>query len=177
MILMKTFDRLSHSGSFLNALVENVHRHRALAKDPTEPMDRRTESKIEDGVDKKNYGLIDLLPSETQSTLKAFNDSSIARGGPPRYNTKKGRETSPRPDCRNSKKLQSSFSSLTFLDIEIEYTTSIDNSESNSYDLDYGCRHRTIRNGDNFQVFHRVNSCFRRSVDYKTYLLDNKSSN
>lgn len=33
-ILMKSFDRLSYSGSFMNTLVEKVNRHSALAQDP-----------------------------------------------------------------------------------------------------------------------------------------------
>lgn len=60
---MKSFDGLSHSDAFRNALMEKVRRHPALAEDLAEPMGRTTERKMKEGVEKKDDELIDPLTS------------------------------------------------------------------------------------------------------------------
>lgn len=81
-ILMKRFDCFSHSDAFMNALVENVHRHAALAQNPAEIKGPTTERKIKDGKEKKDGELINPLPSETELSSKVSNYSSMALGGP-----------------------------------------------------------------------------------------------
>lgn len=99
----------------------------------------------------------------------------MAQGGP-RYRNKKQIKTisSPHKGGKLIRATSLSFS-LTFSDNESVYNTSEDNSGLKTSDCDRGCKHRTKRNDNSLQVIHTMNTCFQRAVDYRTYLLDNKS--
>lgn len=141
--MMKTIDRFSHSDAFMNALLKKVYRYPALAQDPSEFMSCTTGKKIGDGVEWNDDELIDPLPSDADSSIKAANDSSVAPGGPRCCRINKTRKTNFRRKGRKSEKAQSSASSLTFSKNETEYNTTEDNSKSELYDNDYRHRHGT----------------------------------
>lgn len=173
--LIDTIGRLSHSDAFLDVLAEKVHKHPALAQLSAESMSRTTNNKIEDKLKNEDEKLITSLPSNTKSSSKASKDSSMAWGDLRRRNRKK---TMKIPRCqkgRKSKKMQSSSSSLTFTLNETEYNTPEDSSGSESLYRDHGRSHCTGLNGDSLQVIHRLDTCIRRAVDYKTYRPENKS--
>lgn len=50
--LVKSLDHLSHINAIMNALMEKVHRHPALAEESAKPMHRKTKTKTVDGVEK-----------------------------------------------------------------------------------------------------------------------------
>lgn len=59
---MKSFDRLSHSDTFMNALVDKLHRQPAVAQDASKATDPVASIKIKDGAEKKDEEVIDQLP-------------------------------------------------------------------------------------------------------------------
>lgn len=120
----------------MNTLLKKIRRHPALTQDHAESLDRIAERKIEDGVKENSDELIDSLPSETESTSEASDNNSMARGGPRSHHKKKTRKTTYR-EGRKSKNAQSSSSSLNFWNNETVYTTTEDNSGSESFDCDY----------------------------------------
>lgn len=78
-IQMKSFDHLSHSGAFVNAKIEEMHRHPALTQDPAKHFRPKTKSKSEEGMKKKYDELTGSLTSKTEPLTKKSNDSSLAR--------------------------------------------------------------------------------------------------
>lgn len=108
-LLMKCVLRLSISDAFMNALVEMLHKHPMLVRDPAECMSHTTERKVEDEAKEKDDELIDPLPSKTISLLKTFDDSSMVHGDPRHRSKKKSRKVNPHCKGRKSKKTLFSF--------------------------------------------------------------------
>lgn len=84
-----------------------------------------------------------------ESHLKTSNDNSTARNGSRRQNEKKTMKSTPRRKVTKTKEAHSFSSSLLILESESEYTTSDDNTESESFERDSGSKHRTKQNQSN----------------------------
>lgn len=120
----KRFDSLPYWDAFMDAYVEKVVRYPALVQNRTELIGCTIKWIIGDGAEKKNYLLIDLLSSKTESAAKQFDDSSIPRDGRCCHNEHNTKRTSFHLKESKSKKSQHSSAPISFPENETAYNTS-----------------------------------------------------
>lgn len=148
--------------------MDKIQQHPAVALDRDKPTSHVAGMSIEKRMEKNNEDVIDPVPLETESSLKAPDDNYSAPGGSRRWKKKKAKKIIPRRESRKLKKTQLSFSLFNFN--ETKYNTLKDNTGSESPDCDLGSRHSTKRNqSDGVKVIHLLCTCFWRAVDHRMY--------
>lgn len=145
--------------------------------DPAKPMCLTITKKIKIGVEKRDNKHMDPPPSDTESSSKVSDDRSMAQGDTRRQNKKKAKKNLFFAAMAGTLKTRNPLPYLsTFSDNKNEYTTLEENSDTESSDCDHGHRHCTYHNGDGLQVILLLYTRTQRTVNYKTYQIENKLS-
>lgn len=146
---MKSFDCQSHTRAFMNALEEKLIQNPVVAKNPAHPTGytgRIFGMKIKNVVEKKIDEVVHSLPSNSESSSIASEESSRTGSGSRHHSEKESRKTVSRRKGRTSRKTQSPFSTLTFSGSESKNTILKENSETMSSKLEHRRRHRPKHN-------------------------------